>query len=286
MRTHTLVLRIVALAVIALLGSTPVHATDYTFDNGASTGDWHTAANWNPTGVPNSVNDTATIPTGYRVALDANATVGALEIHEDSFLQIAVTSSATFTVDRGAGAESGLIILRATSTTVVAGIQIGSAGAATTGAVVLKNNNGNDHQIGGWIILDDDTSILDIEDDDVTFAPYSTIIGSIFGEHNNAKIELNPGRTLASQVNIVGKLVIQPESGTATLDNQYVVEANAAGTLALHADLILLDLPGAIWTVRSNPSASLQFNRASSLDGDVVIDDCATVQITADLPPT
>jgi hypothetical protein len=58
--------------LVALQGQT--EATLYTWDNGAATTDWSTAANWDPDGVPTNNADQATIDGGGVVGIDLGGT--------------------------------------------------------------------------------------------------------------------------------------------------------------------------------------------------------------------
>lgn len=294
------------------IATVPAQATDYVFDAGGGTCDWHTPANWDPTGVPSSFLDSATLPNGSWVCLNANATVGALELHETATLQIAPSSSATLTIDKATGAHSGLIVVRATSSGYGV-IELGTAGGSTTAVLELKNNNGSAHQIGGDIILRDDASRLDVETDSATFGPYSTrYFGSVVGQHNSAKVEIEHLTSLTSQITFEGMMVIGPEAEdeqptfvndrVSTDPGSGLLWANLAGTLKLDDDLVLSDSTyidtgpnpdvtyRPLWKASVQSTAELEFNRAVTgagrLVGNFEVNNCATLQFLASVETT
>lgn len=71
----------VVLAAWALAVAAPALAVNYVWNNAAG-GNWSTATNWTPNGVPNATSDTATIALAgtYTVTVDASVTVNTLTI--------------------------------------------------------------------------------------------------------------------------------------------------------------------------------------------------------------
>jgi hypothetical protein len=68
-------------------GANTATSVNYTFDNGAGTGVWNTAANWSPNGTPSSV-DNVTIPTGFTVTATVNMECNDLSIAGNSSLYL------------------------------------------------------------------------------------------------------------------------------------------------------------------------------------------------------
>lgn len=306
MQFKTLLTGLAAFAAIGIVGAAQAQ-TVCTFD-GSSSNDWNTAANWDTNNVPDSVSEIAVIPnnaaSGYGVNLNANITCGGLEIYERSSLNIAPTASATLTIDRGIGTTTGLVILRATSDSVYAVINIGDSDAAHTGVLRLDDNDTSPHLIGGDIILWEADSMLDVETDSATFGPYNTYFGSVVGYDDDALVEIDSGLTLVNRIIFEGRMEINAESGTATFlndrdsssSNSGVVWANGDGTLRLGTYLVLGDsnfvLNGTtyrpLWKA-SDCAAVLEFNRETDgpfscqlntdgiLAGDFLIERCGTM---------
>ena len=69
-------------------------ATDQTFTG--TDGDWHTASNWSPSGVPGNT-DRAFIPAGISVTVSSDTEVGAINV-DGTDAQLAVNSGVTLTI--------------------------------------------------------------------------------------------------------------------------------------------------------------------------------------------
>src|SRR5438094_1663034 len=73
-------LRSFAIVLLFLVAAT-AQATSYTWNVGS--GNWNTAANWNPSGVPGSAaGDTATLPTGSYTVTVNSAIANAVTLNE------------------------------------------------------------------------------------------------------------------------------------------------------------------------------------------------------------
>ncbi len=133
---------------------------------GSFGGSWTTPTNWNPTGVPDSSGDTATIDAGSAELFSATETVGVLDIGPSGTLLIdyfsgqsggSLTVTGTLTNDGGPSGQHGLGIGNSTggSTTVTLGAL---DNAATSSAIGIQNatvtvlgnvsNNGTDSSAG------------------------------------------------------------------------------------------------------------------------------------------
>ncbi len=298
MKFTTLLTGIAAFTAIGIVGTAQAQTTR-TWDGSSST-DWNTAANWSGDDVPDSTSEIAVIPNngaaGFTVNLNTNITCGKLEVYELSTLNLAPTSSATLTVD-GSGTADGLVILRATANNYAV-VNVGVASGATTGVLQLVSTDSSAaHQIGGDIVLKDDASKLDIEDNDAIFGPYSTFFGSMVGQNASALVELESGSTFHNRITFEGMMMIVPEAGNPTFNNDRagtspssgLVWANLAGTLSLDRDLVLDDdthVSGSTyrphWKASSDPMAKLQFNRDStSLEGNISVCDFADLDFAA-----
>jgi hypothetical protein len=302
MKFTTLLTGLAAFTAMGIVGT--ANAIDRTFDGGpGGTGtDWNTAANWSSDNVPNALNEKAIIPNGFTVNLDTSPTIGSLEMGETAILNIAPNASATLTID--ADTLDGLVVLKATSDSVYAVINVGDGDSDHTGVLRLQDNTAA-HQVGGDIILWESDSVLDVEVDNAIFGPYSTFFGSVVGKDNAAKVEINSGLTLTNRIIFEGMMQIAPAAGwsvrptfmndrESTSVNSGLCWANLAGTFALHADLILDDDTFSsggttyypVWKSSVNTSAKLQFNREAdgspdvSLVGNFVLVDCADMDFT------
>jgi len=282
------------MAVVALAFSTIILAgtaaaqTDHTWDGGGDGVSWTSANNWDTNDVPDTIDDKAIIPnngaSGFTVNLDSNITIGDLDIYEKSVLNIAPNASATLTLDDDADGH-GQVVLRATSDSVYAVINVGDGDSAHTGILRLPDNEGS-HQIGGKIVLWEDDSVLDIENESVTFNAYDdTYIGAVVGKDSAALVEIDANVVVVNRIVFEGMMRITAESGTGyfTNDRAYtssrsgMVLANVAGPLMFDSNVVIDDdefgLLKPTWQASGN--GWLEFDReAYWLTGNFVLTDC------------
>ena len=98
--------RFAAAAFVALVLAPSAHAIDYVWNNVAG-GNWGTATNWTPNGVPNSNADTATITAAgtYAVTIDGNFTVRTVTLGGATGTQtLSLPSTRTLTLQAPSGA--------------------------------------------------------------------------------------------------------------------------------------------------------------------------------------
>lgn len=247
-------------------------------------GNWSTAGNWDENLVPNSVDHKVVIDPGSAdtVLMDGDYTVGELIVGQLATLNI--QGGNTLTLDRGTSSptQNGRLTVEATSSSVFGVINI-----RDNGTFVFANHDGtNHHLIGGKMVLQGAGSDLKVTASNPTFNPYfdgsSFWTGLIVGENSSAQFLIDGGRTVNSDITFAGRMTIQ--EGTAGTDpvfnNSHKVIADVVGTLTFEADVTLDDDSLATWYAWSSSSAVLLFKKdATSLAGDFLLDDCATIKL-------
>ena len=110
---------------------------EYTWNNAAG-GDWGTAANWTPNGVPNATSDTATITLAgtYTVTVVGSFTVGSVAIGG---------ASGTQTLSLPGGGSGGILTLNAGAPTAT--MTVNANGAVNQAGGTLQTSGGNPGQV-------------------------------------------------------------------------------------------------------------------------------------------
>ena len=120
-----------------LAACAPAIAVDYVWNNAAG-GDWGTAANWTPNGVPNATADTATITLAgtYTVTVVGSFTVGSVAIGG---------ASGTQTLSLPGGGSGGILTLNAGAPTAT--MTVNANGAVNQSGGTLQTSGGNAGQV-------------------------------------------------------------------------------------------------------------------------------------------
>jgi hypothetical protein len=247
---------------------------------------WQVEVNgsWQDPTTPPGAGDTARIRIDHRVALSANTGVTETIIDPGGVL---FTSSKTFTtadlvVDANAQDGPGILDVGVSGTLKTVNSICEIDGEVRLAARLFTLS-------GGVFQFDDNFEI------------YGS--GRIVGCDGSA-IKIANGRTLTNHIAIEGAMKIEPISGTAYLVNEQLsatqgpaIRANGKGTLELTANLNLQDVyfvendnqyRPTYEAVGSN-DARLKFSREcdgtvnSVLKGNVLIDDCGTIEMTEDI---
>lgn len=218
-----------------------------TFD-GSESSSWHDPDNWTPPGVPTEA-DRVVIPENKWCQIE----------NDDAFAD-------TIVVEEGGILEimSGMVL-------------------------TLDNDDDNfephdpDHSIVNgivWIRYDPDPAILRVADASHTFVGE----GAIHGWDETALVEIGAGLMLMNGLNdplggFRGGMTIRGLTGTGLSNGAFrnlgVVNARA-GDLVLHADTLLEDIEGAVWTVTACKSSLIFDRECLTLLGDFIKPNDAT----------
>ena len=123
--------------LLALAVAAPARAVSYTWNNAAG-GNWDTATNWTPNGVPNATADTATITLAgtYTVTVVGSFTVGSVAIGG---------TSGTQTLSLPGGGSGGILTLNAGAPTAT--MTVNANGAVNQSGGTLQTSGGNTGQV-------------------------------------------------------------------------------------------------------------------------------------------
>lgn len=232
-----------ALGIVKATPVAPVSATTFTWDGDQNNGDWRDEDNWDVGASYPQSGDIAIITTDGDppVINDQDEVVSELRVQTGAILTI---TGQKLTLD------------------------------GTTA-----------HDIDGDIKLSNGTAAL-------KFSASVTVDGdgNIIGEHNDAKFQIAGDKTLTNEMIVKGQMQVKALPG-GTRAGKFV--NGATGTVLADADgndspAVLLfavglafdDVSGANWQATTDPDAVLKFDvGAACLDGDFLIDGCATIQL-------
>lgn len=241
---------ILATAALGLVMAGPVNAENHKWKASNTNDDYHTAGNWNPTGVPGT-GDTATInpfqtPDGYVNPV--------LDDQDRSLGQLVIGSGFSLTVT---------------------GVKLTLEGNSHTlnGNLILSNSDSKVEftfaQASGWVTLSGS--------------------GGIEGQDGSAELRLNDSKIDNDSV-IHGMMTVKKVGGdTATFKNgpTGIVRADADGVgspavLLLAAGLTVVDANTGTpkWQATSKTDARLRFDvSATGLNGEFTVSECAQLYL-------
>lgn len=268
----------------AVMACGTANAIDYI---GPSSGNWNDSGNWQGGNVPDSAGEVARFTYDATVTLQSARTIGELSLANSGtdVVIIASSTSNTLTLNNGSSQSGQVIVPSATTLTL------------DDRSTLILQTNGTpvSHLIDGSLILASaaNTQPTVRVEADMAFS-YNSSPGFITGQDANARIQIKIGSggaddtALTNFVTMRGVMQFVADatsgSGTATMNNEGVVDADGNGILKLNTGLQLSDVGGAEW--RSSGSTSvLLFDEDADLDGDVFLTvDCgARIRLSANV---
>lgn len=239
---------------------------------GGSSGAWETDSNWDLGSVPDDEEHVAVVE-GATVKLTSNITVGELIIDEESALHI--RSDGELCIDSGRDTR-GIVIVESNRSNQG---EIRICGGAS---LILADNDGSTHQIGGRIMLLSATSTLRILGDDVGLGPFGSEYGALIGSDDKATIQIAPTLIVDNLVRIEGRLTVSRDiqcGENPILKNSGLICANDGGSIELSSGIDLVDESGSIWRSSHDESSTLRFCQSTSLQGIIIVEDCAILEL-------